>query len=80
MSKEYQQLAPNSTMGGSSDGYGGSAEDVRKLNSHAMKNTRAHGYVTNQFAGGGVHSTKAKIKGKGEHRAEEAEFGNDYGV
>lgn len=78
MSKEYQQLAPNSTMGGGSDGYGGSAEDVRKLNSQSMKNTRANGYVTNQFAGGGVHSSKAKVKGGIEHGKQEDEFGNDY--
>ena len=78
MSKEYQNLAPNSTMGGSVDGYGGSAEDVRKLHSQSMKNTRANGYVTNQFAGGGVHSTKAKTKGHTEHGKQEDEFGDDY--
>lgn len=79
MSKEYQQLAPNST-GGGSESYGGNSEDQARISKQMAKNTRANGYITNQFAGGGVHSTKAKVKGKGEHRMEEAEFGNDYGV
>lgn len=79
MSKEYQNLAPNSTMGGS-EGYGGHMEDQRRLHNQSEPNTRANGYVTNQFAGGGVHKTSAKIKGKSEHIKQENEFGNDYGV
>lgn len=71
------EYAPNSVDGGM--GYLAD-DDNGRLSKQMCPNTRANGYITNQFAGGGVHKTKAKIKGKSEHIEAEGEFGNDYGV
>lgn len=72
------EYAPNSVSGGSASYMGD--DDSGRLSKQMCPNTRANGYITNQFAGGGVHKTRAKVKGKSEHIEAEGEFGNDYGV
>lgn len=72
------EYAPNSVNGGSGKYMGD--EDGGKISRQMAPNTRANGYITNQFAGGGVHKTRAKMKGKSEHIEAEGAFGNDYGV
>jgi hypothetical protein len=78
MKDSYEQLAPNST-GGGSDSYGEGADGM-KIGRHAMPNTRMNSYVTNMYSGPGEHKGGVKIKGKGEHRKQEDEVGNDYGT
>lgn len=72
-----QALADNSTKENMAGGYS-HGEDARKLKMQNMPNTRANDYMTNQFAGGGVHKTKAKVKGHTEHGKQEDELGDDY--
>ena len=76
--KVVQSMAANSTPSHMDD-MPYEADDCNRVKGQMMPNNRMNGYITNAYAGPGA-KTGAKVKGKEEHKMDEDEVGNDYGL